>query len=198
MRLHFSPAHLASLLLTIAAGCAPTAPPTAAPAAQQTQTQTRFYVGTMTTTSPDGAQAYGPPQEIAARRTLDRRAETIDEYVVHPGRAYPTRLRRSGEDGTMVVFSAEDEARSFSGTVSFEGPEWAWTAWTYDLLLTDGTGTLHGSGSLSAHTIETDKLFVDADGRPQARIGERLEEVDQATFTRKRDALLAAPPQGRE
>ena len=64
----------------------------------------RHYVGTTTTSSPDGAQAYGPPHAVAVRRTVDPAAGTIAEHVVHPGQVFPTLLTRdAARDVCMFV-----------------------------------------------------------------------------------------------
>ena len=177
-----------ALVVSLAPACKPSAAATPAE-----RGDVHYYVGIVTTTSPDGVQAYGPPLTIAVRRTLDVAAATIDEYVVHPGKAYPTRLRRTEVRGARVVFVAEDDARSFSGTVTFAGPDWAWTAWNYDIVLRDGSGSLRGTGLAADRSIDTDKLFIGPDGQPRARIREHLEEVDAPTFTRTRDELLKTP-----
>lgn len=180
------------LLLALVAALGPACKPPAT-AKPVTRDETHYYVGTVITTAPDGVQAYGPELKIAARRGLDADAGTIEEYVVHPGKAYPTRLRRTEGSGEGVVFAAEDEARSFSGTVTFTGPDWAWTAWAYDIVLRDGSGSLRGTGRADARSIDTDKLFIGPDGQPRARIREHLERVDAPTFTRTRDELLKMP-----
>jgi len=175
-------------LLTLCLACKPAAPPAVA-----SEPAPRYYLGTTTTTSPDGATAYGPPFPVAVRRTLDPRRGTIDEYVVHPGSTHPTHLRRDPGAGPQAIFTAEDDQRSFTGTITFTGPDWAWTAWTYAITLSDGSGTLRGSGRADARSITTDKLFHGPDGQPRARIRERLDEVDLPTFTRTRDELLRQP-----
>jgi|JI10StandDraft_1071094.scaffolds.fasta_scaffold565675_2 hypothetical protein len=176
-----------ALLVILAPGCRGPASPAVAPVARSAAV--RYYVGSATTTSPDGAHAYGPATTIAARRTIDSAAGTIDEYVVHPGRAFPTHLQRGRAAGSGVVFTATDEADSFSGTVTFAGPDWAWTTWTYDLAMRDGSGTLRGEGRSDGTTIDTDKLFIDRDGQPRARIREHLAEVDARTFARVAQVL---------
>lgn len=184
---------LAVMLGSTMVGCRPAAG--SAPAVQEAAVHAvvvRHYVGTTATSSPDGTQAYGPPHAVAVRRTVDPAAGTITEYVVHPGRVFPTLLIREGARDGRVVFRADDEARSFTGTVRFTGPDWAWTAWDYDLVMRDGSGALRGSGRMQGRTIVTDKLFVAPDGQPRARIGERLAEVDAAAFARVEAELLRA------
>lgn len=151
-----------------------------------------YYVGTTATTSPDGAQPYGPAKTVAVRRTVDPAQGSIEELVVHPGEQFFTELQR--RPGDAAVFTTRDRAGSFGGTVSFTGPEWAWTAWTYDIAMSDGSGKLQGSGRLGARSLDTDKLFVGPDGQPRARIVEHLEQVDEPTYASTRDRLLASAP----
>lgn len=182
----------ASLLVvtsTAALACArPDPAATTAPAAAQALAT--YYVGTTATTSPDGQQAYGPARTIAVRRTVDPARRLVEEHVVHPGEVFVTVLRR--RPGDAAVFDATDQNHSFTGTVTFTGPEWAWTGWTYDLAMSDGSGTLRGSGRLTPGSLDTDKTFVGPDGQPRAQIHEHLEEVDEATYTRTRAEL--SPP----
>ncbi|PCC71805.1 hypothetical protein SAMN02745121_03157 [Nannocystis exedens] len=151
-----------------------------------------YYVGTTATTSPDGSQPYGPAKTIAVRRTVDPAQGSIEELVVHPGEQFVTLLQR--RPGDAAVFAASDRAGGFTGTVTFTGPEWAWTAWTYDIAMTDGSGELQGTGRLGERSLDTDKLFVGPDGQPRARIAEHLEQVDEPTYASARDGLLASAP----
>lgn len=186
----FQKASLVVMASVAALACrGPESPAPVAPAAAQAVAT--YYVGTTATTSPDGQQAYGPARTIAVRRTVDPAGGRIEELVVHPGEVFVTVLRR--RPGDAAIFDADDQNHSFTGTVSFTGPEWAWTAWTYDLAMSDGSGTLTGSGSGGPGSLDTDKLFVAADGQQRARIREHLEEVDEATYTRTRAELAPAP-----
>jgi len=151
---------------------------------------TEFYVGSMTTTNPEGTVVYRPRQTIAVRRTTERGRATIEEYVVHPGREIPTTLTWQSGAGP-AVFRA---TASFSGTLTFTGPAWAWDAWTYDIAMSDGSGVVRGHGSRSASAIDTDKTFFAADGKPKARIEEHLERVNPVSFEATRSELLRTPP----
>lgn len=143
-----------------------------------------YYQGTSTTTSPDGSTPYGPPAAVLVRRHVDPAAGIIEESVINNGQAFPTTL--TWTQGTE--FSASDEGATFRGTVTFSGPEWAWTSWTYDIAMSDGSGTLRGNGSLSADGIHTEKMFHAPDGSAQARIVEALIPIDEATYDELRSA----------
>jgi hypothetical protein len=194
-----------ALALVVLAACSPasSAPPVAGREAapvdagasargprDHASVEVAWYVGTTRTTSPDGATSYGPPKTVAVRRTLDPARGTIDEYVVHPGRELPTTLVRSAEPST---FDASDAARSFTGKIVFRGREWAWDAWTYEIAMSDGSGTLRGEGTRTADAITTTKTFFSSEGKPKARIVDQLERVDEKTFEAARAALLPKP-----
>lgn len=147
-----------------------------------------YFEGTSVTSSPDGATAYGPPTAVLVRRTVDPTARTIEEYVVHPGEAFPTTMRQL--DG--AVFSARDAAGSFSGSLTYEGPAWAFTGWDYDLAMTDGSGKIVGHGAATAGAITTDKRFVDPSGTLRARIREDLRAIDEARYRARVAELLPA------
>lgn len=167
------------VLVLIACGAATSDVPTTH-AEEHAATSVRYYEGTSTTTSPDGATPYGPPVAVLVRRQVDPAAQRIEEHVINEGRAFPTTLRQTqGEE-----FSASDEGETFHGTVTFSGPDWAWTSWTYDLTMSDGSGTLRGSGTLSAEGIDTEKMFHGPDGSAQALIVEHLRPIDEATYER--------------
>jgi hypothetical protein len=181
---------LVTLWAATAAACVPRgAAPLVAGAPRAASVE--WFVGTMTTTSPDGATPYGPPARVAARRAVDPARGAIEEQVVHPGEALPTTTLRRVAGSNR--FEATDAAGSFTGTLELRGPEWAWDAWSYDLSMADGSGRLRGEGKLTAAGLETEKIFHAPDGRAVVRIVERLERVDAAAFAQARDELLAMP-----
>lgn len=155
------------------------------------------YEGTTTVTSPDGATPYGAPAPVVVRRTVSPSEGTISEHVVSPGEEHPTTLTRVDDSN---VFQATDDGNTFSGTLTFEGPEWEWTSWTYDISMTDGSGALRGTGRLEGNVMENEKIFAGPEGDPQARITEHLEQLDHETCeTRLREVLAMpapTPPEG--
>lgn len=175
-------------LLLVFAACAGTK--TATPAepvpASEPAREVVYYEGTSATTSPDGATPFGPPVTVVVRRTTDPTTKTIDEYVVHPGEEHPATMTL--QEG--AVFAATDPKGSFKGTITYSGPAWHYTGWTYNIALTDGSGTITGTGEATATTMKTDKQFVDAGGTPRARIREDFHVIDEATFQKKLAELL--------
>jgi hypothetical protein len=152
------------------------------------QREVTYYAGTSSMTSPDGTIPFGPPSDVVVERVIDPAARTISENVIHPGRSFPTMLERVGDTTT---FRASDAAASFSGTLTFSGAEWAWDAWTYDIAMADGSGTLRGRGTRSATDMKTEKTFYAPDGTPKMRLQEDLTRIDAKTYEAKREALLA-------
>jgi hypothetical protein len=91
------------------------------------------------------------------------------------------------------TFEASDAARSFTGKIVFTGREWVWDAWTYEIAMSDGSGTLRGEGKRTADAITTTKTFFSSDGKPKARIVDQLERVDEKAFEAARATLLPHP-----
>jgi hypothetical protein len=140
----------------------------------------RYYVGTSTTTSPDGSRVFAT-DEVAVKRTVDAAGKQITELVVHKGESFPTTLTERGDTN---VFDADDGAHSFAGTITFQGTPWSWNSWDYALTLTAG-GTLAGHGDRTEAAITTAKVYAGANGVATAQIREDLKAVDAATYTAK-------------
>lgn len=142
--------------------------------------ETTFYAGTVQLTSPDGATPFGPARQGLARRTVNREQGIIVESVLDAGRLRTTTLTRQGETN---LFDASDAEKTFSGTVTFTGPAWAWTGWTYSISMTDGSGTIEGSAVIDDSSLRTEKYFVLPDGKKQLRIVDDLKVVTMAEYT---------------
>jgi hypothetical protein len=175
---------LAALALMLSA-CASTPTPTQSPPAAAPTTT--WYAGTVTITSPDGAIPYGPPQPALIARTVDTAANTITEVIVDQGALRTTVLHREGDTN---VFTATDDAHSFSGTLTMAGAGWDFTGWSYDLAMVADGGRITGSATLSAAGLTTEKLFSTADGTPKARIVDAATPVTQAEYDAKLAELL--------
>ena len=180
--------------LTLLAACASgpatqtESAPATAPAAKQAPAPT-YYSGAVMTTSPDGEQPLGPPVKVLAKRQLLPAENKIVEEVWHSGRHIVTTLLRK-EGG---LFSASDAGGSFSGTLTFSGDDWDWSAWTYDIQLSDGSGKISGRGAKTDEgRLIIEKLFIDAAGAPKARILEDHKAISPEEF---QELLQALPPQ---
>jgi hypothetical protein len=145
-----------------------------------------FYVGTVTTTDPDTGASFGPAKDTAVSRTIDPVAHTIVEEVLDGADTIITTMSQRENSN---VFDASDDGATFSGTLTFTGAPFHFTGWSYDLSLTDLSGTIEGSATIDDEGIATDKVFKDAGGVAQARIQDALAAVDEATYDREHDRL---------
>ncbi|HEY1100100.1 MAG TPA: hypothetical protein VGF99_14280 [Myxococcota bacterium] len=159
-----------------------TTSPTPAATTLPAAVTTTYYAGTVTVTSPDGATPYGPPTATAVMRIVDEVAGTITEVTIDDGKRRTTTLKRRGDTD---VFDASDDAGSFGGTVTFSS-----TGWSYALTMTDKSGTITGTATLTPTTLTTAKLFAGPDGAPRAKIVDALTRIDEARYTSTAETLL--------
>jgi hypothetical protein len=166
--------------------------PGAQPAAAAVFAETMsYFYGPATYTSADG-KAYGAGVSLVKREVLPAR-DLIIETVIQPGRApgerprqiVTTLTRRAG----TTVFDAADAAATFSGSLTFDGPEWAWTHWRYAIALKDG-GRVTGDGRLGDDGVRTNKSVLDAKGVITVRVSESLAPVTLKDFQARRRELL--------
>ncbi len=148
-----------------------------------------YYFGPVKYFSADGLTPYGATESLV-RREISAGGALIVETVTQPGRfpslptqTFVTRLARRGHG---LVYSAADEERTFSGSLTFAGRDLA--AWTYDITLAAG-GTITGSGRLNNIGISTEKIMSGA--RP-VRIVEDLRTISRAAYEVKLAGLLPA------
>lgn len=149
-------------------------------------TSTGYFYGEMTYYSADGNQAMGTTMSLV-ERTVNPEENIITELVFQPSnqpggevRRFTTYLKR--EDKTNV-FNTSDLAGSFSGKVTFEGKEWAWDKWTYDIQVSGGR--LTGTGALSAAGIVTEKNFMKKDGTVVQKIRENLKTITKKQYQKR-------------
>jgi hypothetical protein len=151
-----------------------------------------YFIGSVSTTSPDGATPFGPAKDSVARRAISADRNTIEEQVFYGGKLQRTVLTRT--PGTST-WAAKDDAGTFSGTINAEGPdELRWTKWTYQIEMADRSGVISGSGERSADGFTTGKLFS-AGGAPRAKITETYRTATKLDFEAKLKVLegQAAP-----
>jgi hypothetical protein len=149
----------------------------AAPASSTTQ----YLVGEATSTSPDGSTPYGPPVAVRATRQIDADGGEIVEDSWH-GAEHHRSLFKQRPD--TLVFDVRDEGDSFKGTITFGSADLSKASVTYAIEMTDGSGSLHGTGSWNGNTYSTNKMFSDPTGTPRARIRETLTLVTKGAFDR--------------
>ena len=155
------------------------------PADKPTSDEILYYTGTYAVTSPDGKQAFGPPIAVVAKRTFQKEQNLILEVLDLPKKHFEVTLTRA--EGTP--FTGTDKGKSWTGKIIYSGPEWKWNQWTYDIKMTDGSGTIKGSGSIVEGNFKTEKLFYDPTGTPQARILESLKATTAENYATRLKAL---------
>lgn len=169
-----------SLLLVVALACGSTAHPSSS-----VEPRIEYFVGRVTTTSPDGVTPYGPPTETVARREFFGEEQRIEELVFHDGALRRTTLTQQGQS----AYAASDDAGSFTGTIAFEGEDpFVWSRWTYEIQMSDGSGTITGAGERSQTGFSTVKTFS-AGGAPRARIAEVFTAASEAEYDAKLEEL---------
>ena len=161
------------LLLTcaFAFGCAGTP-------ARKPAEGTVYYFGQVRYSSVDGKQPYGGTTSAVMREVLaggDRIIETVTQPGRSPATPSQTFVTRITRRDHALVYDAADDEKTFTGSLTFSGPDLA--AWAYDIKL--ASGALTGSGRLTAAGIATDKTLAIA--RP-VRITEDLRVVTKAEY----------------
>jgi hypothetical protein len=153
---------------------------------------TTHYLGDVKFMSQDSARSWGNTVSLVKRIVYPAERRII-ETVTQPPRnsglkaqEYRTVMNRVGASNE---FSVEDEAKTFSGTISFTGLEWNWTGWTYNITLKDGA-TLKGTGTLDANGIHTTKELRNGKGEVAAEIKEDLAPVTEEIYLKWHKEIL--------
>jgi len=146
------------------------------------QSSIKFYYGEVKTTSPDGKIPYGPVKYSLVKRTIDPANKMIIELVNQDEIVFKTVLTQTD---SKQIFNVTDN-KSFKGIITFEGKEWKWDKWTYDITMTDKSGKIIGSGELKENTLLTRKIFVTSDGTEQVLITEALKEISETEYNSKK------------
>lgn len=138
----------------------------------------QYLSGQSTTTSPDGKTEW-QTQEVLIRRTLSPSDNKIVEETWYDKEAGVTTLLRRPDSN---VFDVGDNAQSFSGTVTFSGPDWAWTSWEYAVSMSDGSGRLVGTGQSDGESWTAEKMFEDLKEQPVAAIHDDFVFIEAGEF----------------
>ncbi|MBC8145738.1 MAG: hypothetical protein H7X80_09130, partial [bacterium] len=144
-------------LATMIADCASSAGGSAARSGSVT---TEHYYGTVISSSADGKIPMGPPVMTLLRRDVDPSSARIVVTLTSDGKTQVTTLKR--ENGTTFRASANDN--SISGTLEYAGREWDWQSWKYAIAMSDGSGSIEGTGRLDGKWMETERYFVAKNG----------------------------------
>lgn len=156
-----------------------------------------FFYGMVKFTSPDGKRLFGESTSLV-KRVVQPAAWRIEEIVAQPGRKpgdppveHITQLSRIGNVGSSATFGAVDVGKTFTGTLSFKGAEWAWESWTYDIALAAG-GKITGEGTLSKDGIRTRKNMFNKEGQPTVLVAEDLRPITEQKYNELRLSLFPA------
>jgi hypothetical protein len=172
---------LLALFAALIAGACATGTGGSGAAGTSRDTTTEYYYGTMSTSSPDGKVPHAPPAVTLVRRDVAPSEGRIVETVHQGGTKRVVTLEQ--EDGGVFRVSSDD--RSVEGEIAFDGPEWRWTRWSYAIELSDGSGTIIGTGKLENNWLETEKYFVASNGEGRTRIVDRLVRIDREEYERR-------------
>ena len=171
---------LYSICITLILSCSNTKQTNSA---KNSDTITKYYYGEVNVTSPDGTIPYGPSKYSLVKRTIDKTNGTIVEYVIQSEETFDTKLKKIDESN---VFDVSDSKNTFNGQITFSGGhEWEWKNWEYDIVLSDSSGKIIGTGTLDNKGIKTEKYFTDFDGNKTAKITEVLDEINEVEYNEK-------------
>jgi len=144
---------------------------------------TKYYYGSVVTTSPDATILYGETKYSLVKRTTDRSNNMITEYVIQGDESFETKLSKIGKSN---VFNATDTKNTFGGQVVFTGGiEWDWKKWEYSIVMTDKSGKIIGTGFMDNEGIKTEKYFMDIEGNKIVKIVEKLNEIEEREYNKK-------------
>ncbi|MEE2779364.1 MAG: hypothetical protein VYE15_02495 [Myxococcota bacterium] len=174
---------LALFCLMAMAGCA-TAPASTQESVTETTAEApavavQYLQGEMVTTSPDGATPFGPPTPVIVKRVIDGAKGQILEDSWHGGEHHKSTMTlRAG----TLIFDATNDKKTYEGTMTFATEDWLRGSVTYDIKMSDQSGTLTGTGAWEGDTYNTVKVFSDPTGTPQAKMTEALTIITEEAF----------------
>ncbi len=128
--------------------------------------------------APDGVTPIQPAATSRIVREVMPAEGQIIETVVQGEERHRAVLTRQGD---TAVFDASDDAHSFTGTITYEGPEWHWTSWTYALTMTESGLLLRGTGRIDGETLETSKELAPPGAPPVVVIHEHYRRLATPT-----------------
>lgn len=154
--------------------------------------ETRHYYGSVIVTKPDGSMVTQTSSLV--KRTVAPNLNQIVEAILQPARTPQSKPKEVvttlSRQGQSHVFSAVDDAHTFSGELIFSGNEWAWDHWEYKIKLLDGS-SIQGSGEIDSQGLKTQKTFIKSDGSIFALIKEDLALISEQDYDRRRQDILA-------
>ena len=122
----------ASLVLATLSIAVAGTPAQADPPGQQT---VFYFAGTMTLTSPASSPLFAPETEVVVKLEYDEAHNQVhlighDRVVGGAVTAFEDTMTRVGDTN---VFDFVQPATGLFGDITWQGPEWRWNHWTYNL-----------------------------------------------------------------
>ena len=129
--------------------------------------------------SPDGATVQSTQPAMVKRELRPSEGLIIETMVLEGGEPRTTTLTQSNGAN---IFTATDDANSFTGKVTFAPNPWKAISWVYDLEMTDGSGSLEGTATMMPNGITIMRFFVGPDGERQAQLIDKLQNSTEEEF----------------
>lgn len=156
------------------------------------EAQVTYYYGLVTYYFPDGKTVLGSSHSLV-KRTIDPSKKLILELVSQASLKDSTNVENYETIFSQVdlgsSFTVEDTGKTFSGVIKFSGEDWKWTAWDYNLTLSDGE-KLTGNGRLDEQGISVRKYISRADGNLRLFIQELLQPITEEQYNNYRKAMF--------
>jgi hypothetical protein len=156
---------------------------------------TLYYFGDVKHFAPDGAKVLWKTTSLV-KRVLDPSQNTIMETVTQPPRAPNSPAVEFTMIGTRVgntnTFSVTAPDHSYSGAMTYSGPDWKWSHWSYDLTMKTGE-KIAGGGSVTGEGVKITKLWLGPGGELTRLIQEDLKPISEAKYTRLKAEFDSLP-----
>ena len=95
--------------------------------------------------------------------------------------------------GVTNVVRVTDEAKSFTRTLTMPGDGWNISAWSYDLAMADGSGTIGDTVTIDTAGIRTEKFFVAFNVEKMVKMVAGLGPISQAEYDARLGRMLKQP-----
>ncbi|MCB0394680.1 MAG: hypothetical protein KDD25_08975 [Bdellovibrionales bacterium] len=143
--------------------------------------QTRFILGESKILSADEKVLYGT-NVVLAKREYKLGLNEIWEcaLVIDSSRGtdvYNTSAKVTGSD-----FALSDEKGTYSGNGKLFGSPWNWSAWEFNVTLTDGSGTIYAFETFDPAGMTSYKTFKGPNGNIQVVMREAFQDISEATY----------------
>lgn len=126
----------------------------------------------------------GETYSLIKRTISPSRSQIIEELIQPPrveGQAAFSDVTTMTRVGTSNEFAVTDSLKSFQGKISFQGPEWKWTSWTYQI---EGvSGLMNGMTILGSAKLDSNDLHIEKVATGQYRLPDGSVKAFSLTIT---------------